>query len=230
MTQEALISLKKRCRGISLGIFAGDFGDFRGNMQSAAEWGCNVLHFDVMDGVFVPQMTGGPGFVNALKGEMILDVHLMVQRPAEHVASYVDAGADIVTIHAESEEPIIALKAIRAAADKASRPVVAGISIMPGTAVEDIQVLLDLKPDLILVLALDPRSSDPADVTNACARLHKIKALTADFEPILAFDGGVTLDTIAEIASSSAQLVVSGSAVLKAANPSKAFSSMQGVF
>lgn len=229
MTQEALISLKQRCRGISLGIFAGDFGNLRSNTKAATEWGCNVFHFDVMDGIFVPQMTGGPGFVKALQGEMILDVHLMVLRPADHVASYVDAGADIVTIHAESEEPVAALRAIRAAAESAGRPVVAGISLMPGTAIEDIKDLLDLKPDLILVLALDPRTRDPADVKTACARLKKIKALTADFSPILAFDGGVTLDTIAEIANASADLVVSGSAVLKAANPSEAFSAMRDV-
>ncbi|MFK5978730.1 MAG: hypothetical protein QM488_07575 [Rhizobiaceae bacterium] len=227
MTHEAHLSLKQSCRGISLGIFAGDFGNFRSNMQSAAKWGCNVLHFDVMDGLFVPQMTGGPGFVKALKGEMILDVHLMVQKPLVHIASYVEAGADIVTIHAESEEPVAAFKAIRTAAEKSGRPVMAGISLMPGTSIENIKELFDLKPDLILVLALDPRTSDSTDVTKACVRLQEIRTLTAEFSPILAFDGGVTLDTIAEISSSSAELVVSGSAVLKSANPSEAFRLMQ---
>jgi ribulose-phosphate 3-epimerase len=220
--------LKARARGISLGLFAADPGDLRSAARDAAAWGCGILHFDVMDGVFVPAMTGGPGFVKALDVGLLRDVHLMVEAPARHVESYVGAGADMITVHAEAAGAADAIAAIRTAVDAAGRPVLAGLGLMPGTSLEQASDLLDLKPDLILVLSLDPRTKAPPDVTVACARLKALRERLGPQGPVLAFDGGVTLESINEISRCRPDMVVSGSAVLGAQNPARAFEAMAG--
>ncbi len=212
-------NLKSRAKGISLGLFAADLGNLRRAAQNVAEWDCDILHFDIMDGVFVPQMIGGPGFVAAMDLGLLRDVHLMVQNPAAHVESYIKAGADMITVHAESENAADAIKIIQAS----ERPIMAGLALMPGTTLDDAAPLLALNPDMILVLSLDPRGT-PADITTACARLTELRETAPD--AMLAFDGGVTLDSITEIAACAPDMVVSGSAVLGAKKPKRAFAAM----
>ena len=222
----AISALKNRARGLSLGIFAADLGALRQGARDVVDWGGDILHFDIMDGVFVPGMIGGPGFVKALDTGTMRDVHMMVARPSQHVASYVAAGADIVTVHAEAPDAAEALALIRAEAEAAGRPVLAGLGLMPGTSLEDAAPLLALAPDLILVLSLDPRGSAGPNIPAACARLHALRARTAGFAPVLAFDGGVTLDSISEIRAARPDMIVSGSAVFKANDPADAFRRM----
>jgi len=216
-------SLKAKAHGISLGLFAADPGNLRASAKMAAGWGCVILHFDVMDGVFVPGMTAGPGFVGATDVGLLRDVHLMVEHPERHVSSYVKAGADIITVHAEADGASEAIAAIRAAANTANRPVLAGLGLMPGTPVSDV---LNMKPDLILVLSLDPRTKSPPDIKTACARVADLRAMYGPQGPVLAFDGGVTLDSIGEIAACQPDMIVSGSAVLGAPDPQAAYQAM----
>ncbi|MEM6461992.1 MAG: ribulose phosphate epimerase [Pseudomonadota bacterium] len=230
MTGNAIDTLKRRCRGICLGIFAGDPGNLRGNAEAAAGWGCDILHFDVMDGIFVPQISAGPAFVKALAGSMIRDVHLMVQRPSEQVAGFVAAGADIVTVQAESEGATQALRRIRSAAQDAQRPVLAGVCLLPDTSLAEAAELLTMEPDLVLVAALDPRGKQPPDVRRACARVVELRQRFDENGPLIQFDGGVTAETIAEIASAAPDMVVSGSAVMRAEDPAAAFRRMKDAF
>ena len=215
--------LKSRARGLSIGLFAADLGNLRRAAQNIAEWDCRILHFDVMDGVFVPQMIGGPGFVAATDIGVLSDVHLMVQNPVDHIDSYVKAGADIITVHAESDNAAEAIAQIKAAEKTACRPVLAGLALMPGTSLESAAPLLALAPDMILVLSLDPRGT-PADITAACQRLTELRSLAPD--AVLAFDGGVTKDSIEEIAACGPDMVVSGSAVLGVKKPKRAYEAM----
>lgn len=216
--------LKSKCQGISLGMFAADLGDLRSAAVDVTEWGCNILHFDIMDGVFVPAMIGGPAMVAALDTAALRDVHLMIENPADHVASYVKAGADIIVVHGESNDAGKAIENIRAAAKEAGRPVLAGLGLMPGTDLADVADLLGMKPDMILVLSLDPRTKNPPDITQACARLNELRQMAPD--AVLAFDGGVTQNSINEIAAANPDMVVSGSAVLGAKNPKMAYAEM----
>jgi ribulose-phosphate 3-epimerase len=222
-TRDDLIS---RARGISLGILAADLGDLRHAAQNAAGWGCEILHFDVMDGVFVPQMFGGPSVVAALDVGLLRDVHLMVQNPAQHVDSYIKAGADMITVHAEANDAAKALDAIRAAATAAGRPVLAGVALMPGTSDAQARDVLALAPDMLLILSLDPRDASAPDIARACARLSALKTAAGPTGPVMAFDGGVTMESIAEIARSGADIIVSGSAILRAPDPEQAFNQM----
>ncbi len=217
-------TLKSRATGISLGVFAADAGNLRSAAKTAMGWGCDILHFDIMDGVFVPAMIGGPAFVKALNTGALRDVHLMVENPADHVASYVKAGADIIVVHAESNDPAAAINKIRAAARDADRTVIAGLAFMPDTPLDEVSDLLGLNPEMILVLSLDPRTKNPPDITKACARVAELRTLAP--EALLAFDGGVTLDSITEIRACKPDMIVSGSAVLGAKNPERAFAQM----
>jgi len=215
-------SLKSRARGISLGLYAADLGDLRGAARKAADWGCGILHYDVMDGVFVPGMTAGPGVVAATDIGLLRDVHLMVQDPGAHVGSYIKSGADMICVHAESDNAGAAIAAIKAA----DRPVLAGLALMPGTTLDVAGPLLDLNPDMILVLSLDPRTKTPPDITAACARLRDLRARFGPDGPVLAFDGGVTMDSLDEIANCAPDMIVSGSAVFGAPDPKTAFAVM----
>ncbi len=223
MKDSAAESLRRRCFGVSAGIFAADAGKLREAALAVASWGGTILHFDVIDGVFAPAITGGPGFVKALATGLARDVHLMVDRPSRHVAAFADAGADVITIHAEADDAADALKLVRSAADRLQRPILVGLGLMPGTSVESAAPLLALKPDLILVLSLDPRSGTPVDIAGACKKLNELANRTAAWAPLLEFDGGVTAATIAAVGACRPDMVVSGSAIFAAPDPAQAF-------
>ena len=215
--------LKTKARGLSIGLFGADLGNLRRAAQNIAEWDCNILHFDVMDGVFVPEMIGGPGFVAATDIGMLIDVHLMVQNPVDHVDSYINAGADIITVHAESNNAAEAIVRIKAAEKTACRPVLAGLALMPDTTLNEAAPLLALKPDIILVLSFDPRGA-PVDIPTACQRLTDLRALAPD--AVLSFEGGVTKETIDEIAACGPDMMVSSNAILDVKKPKRAYDAM----
>ena len=215
--------LKQRCRGISAGIYAAPLGALADSTRKLADWGGQLVHFDVMDGVFVPQMTAGPDFVAALDTALVRDVHLMVARPEEQVLPFAKAGADIITIHAEAPGAAEALAAIRKAAAELDRPILAGLALMPGTPIESIVPLLDPVPDVILILALDPREKAPPRVADAAVRAQAIKQMVAPARPLIAIDGGITEKSIAEAAAAAPDIIVSGSAIFRASDPAATF-------
>jgi ribulose-phosphate 3-epimerase len=188
------------------------------------------LHFDVMDGVFVPAITGGPLFVKALATGMARDVHLMVDKPSRHAATFAEAGADIITVHAEADDAAEALTSVRSSSYQMRRPIVAGLALMPDTSVETAAPLLALEPDLILVLALDPRSGTAPDIARACEKLAALAERTAGWAPLLAFDGGVTAATIGAVSLSRPDIVVSGGAIFAAPDPAQAFRHLASAF
>ena len=216
-------ALKRRARGISLGLYAGDPGALADTARAAREWGAEIFHFDEMDGHFAPPFLGGAPLVAAVRKalpEAFLDVHLMHARPAAQAGAYLAAGADLISVHAEAEGAAEALSAIA----QSGRPVLAGLALAPQT--EPDPALL-ARADLLLVLALDPRSMSKPDISAACARLMALRGGTDRTDPpLLAFDGAVTAETIDEIAAARPDLIVSGSAIMKAADPAGAFASM----
>ncbi|MBU1175452.1 MAG: ribulose phosphate epimerase [Alphaproteobacteria bacterium] len=228
MPAPSVQSLKERCRGISAGIFAAPCGALADSTRRLADWGGQLIHFDVMDGVFVPQITAGPDFVKALGDGMVRDVHLMVECPDRHVAAFAEAGADIISVHVEAPGAARALAAIRAASAELGRPILAGLAIMPDTPLADLVPLLNPAPDLMLVLALDPRRKAPPCVGEAAARARAIREMAAPARPLVAIDGGITEQSIAEAMCASPDFAVSGSAIFRAAAPEAAFRRLAG--
>ena len=215
--------LRERARGISLGLYAGDLAALGETARRARAWGAEILHFDEMDGNFAPPFLGGAPLVDAVRRavpEAFLDVHLMHTRPTSQVPAYLGAGADLISVHAEAEGAAEALAAIRAA----ERPVLSGLALAPGS--EPDPALLTMA-DVVLVLSLDPREMSRPDIAAACRRLVALRrSITAGNPPLFAFDGGVTLATIEEIAAARPDMIVSGSAIMKADDPRAAFGRM----
>jgi ribulose-phosphate 3-epimerase len=180
-------------------------------IRSRAHW----AHIDVMDGAFCPQLTVGPSFVRAVASTGIpVDAHLLVAEPLRFLAQVVDAGAEIVTVHAESgRHPHRAMQELTQLS-AGVRPVIRGYAINPGTPVQAIEPVLDLV-DLVLVLAVNPGWSGQAPAANTARRIAAAREITsAAGHPILVgVDGGVSLANAAEVASWGADIVVSGSAI-----------------
>ena len=222
----SIAALKIRARGISLGLYAGDVGALDTTARSARTTGADILHFDEMDGHFVPGFLGGPPLIAAVRKAVptaFLDVHLMHASPLSQVAAYVKAGADLLSVHAEADGAAHALEAIR----NAARPVLAGLALMPGSE-PDPELLA--RADLVLILSLDPRIGSKPDISAACTTLRALRKSTNQTKPLLAFDGGVTLDVIDQIAAARPDMIVSGSAVMKHENPAGAFEQMRAAW
>jgi ribulose-phosphate 3-epimerase len=175
----------------------------------------HFAHVDVMDGSFCPQLTVGPAFVAAVASTGVpVDAHLMVDEPARILPAVVQAGAAIVTVHAEaSRHPHRTLHELTELAASV-RPVIRGYAINPGTPVQVIEPVLDLI-DLVLVLAVNPGWSGQAPAANTPRRIAAARQLTlaADHPILIGVDGGLTLRNATEVASWGADLVVSGSAI-----------------
>jgi ribulose-phosphate 3-epimerase len=179
--------------------------------------GVPCVHFDVMDGRFTPTLTFGPPIVAAVRTSLLKDVHLMIEDPLATVAEYVAAGADVVTIHAEStRHPHRVLQALGQMknANDPSRGIVRGLALNPGTPLEVLDPLLD-DCELVLLLAVNPGWGGQKFIPSTSARAHRVRHLieARDREVLLCVDGGVKRDNVAAIAELGADLIVTGSAV-----------------
>jgi ribulose-phosphate 3-epimerase len=214
---KALEALKSITPTISAGIISADLLNLGSQIAALEQAGIRMLHIDVMDGYFVPQMTVGPPFIKALKTSLLKDAHLMIQDPLTKVADYVAAGADLITVHLESDVHIHrVLQEIRIAASAASRDVVCGIALNPGTPLEALQPLMD-DVDLVLLLAINPGWGGQKLLPACRIRLLRLKEMiAASGRTILtAVDGGITRGNIDEIGKWGADLVISGSAIFE---------------
>ena len=202
---------------ISAGILSADLMHLSSELALLEGTGIKAVHFDVMDGRFVPMMTTGPVFIRAVKTSLLKDVHLMIQDPQVKVKDYVDAGADIVTVHVESCKDIRPLLRELGTMENKNDPdrgLIRGVALNPGTPVKVIEPLLD-DVEMIVVLAVDPAVRGQTFMDSTGSRFAQVKEMVsaAHKETLLCIDGGVKRDNIAAIAPMGADLVVSGSAL-----------------
>jgi len=200
-----------------------DFTNIKQECDRLADAGAQAIHLDVMDGVFVPNMTYGIPIVEAFRKstDMFLDVHLMVSNPEFWVGPMADAGADSFTFHVEAtKDPKSLIASIRSA----SRPMKVGVSIKPGTPIESI---LDFAGDcdILLVMTVEPGFGGQSFMPEMMSKVQKLRELfpTKDIE----VDGGLKATTIDEAATAGANMIVAGSAVFKAADRSKAIAELR---
>lgn len=188
-----------------------DFGNLAAEVEKLEDAGVAALHLDVMDGVFVPNFTYGMTIVSALRGltDMILDVHLMMVNPEKYVDAFVDAGSDIVTIHAEAvEDAVPVLNRIR---DKGGA---AGIAVNPDTPTADITGAV-AHSDLALVMSVNAGFGGQSFIEPVLTKLGEIRDLPGGDNVVLEMDGGINKSTIAKCTAAGCQLCVAGSAVFK---------------
>jgi len=211
-------ALRVLCPTVSVGLLTADLLALGSELKVLEDAGVRIAHVDVMDGCFTPMMTVGPPFVKALRTPLLKDVHLMIREPLDKVGDYVAAGADIITVHQEStihvHRVLQALGQVRHAGD-ASRRIVRGIALNPGTPVSVLEPLLP-EVEMVVLLAVNPGWGGQAFIQGTFGRLRQVRQLAASAgrdDLVVCVDGGVTRANAAEIAGAGADLLVTGSAV-----------------
>ena len=187
-----------------------DYGNLEREIHRFEDAGVKGLHLDVMDGNFVPNLSFGFPVIEAVRRltDMPLDVHLMISNPENYVTRYVEAGADIVTVHAEVlDDPRPVLEEIR------NLGAGAGLAINPPTPVETIKEAIP-HCDLVLVMSVMPGFGGQAFDNSAIAKLQEIRVLAPD-SLTLEVDGGVDKDNIAACVEAGAEFLVVGSAITR---------------
>lgn len=217
MNGTAFARIRAAAPALSVGIATADLARLGEEVELLAGSGVPLLHFDVMDGRFAPILTFGPPLVAAVRTSLLKDVHLMIEDPLATVGEYVAAGADVVTIHAEStRHPHRVLQALGAMknANDPSRGLVRGVGLNPGTPLEALDPLLD-DCELVLLLAVNPGWGGQGFIANTAARAAQVRAKIAASgrDLLLCIDGGVKRDNIGAIAALGADVIVTGSAV-----------------
>ena len=201
---------------ISPSILSADFSQLGSEIKRLEEGGADMIHVDVMDGHFVPNLTIGPPVIKALRKHcsLIFDVHLMISPVHNYIEAYADAGADIITIHPEStdnlEKSIIRIK-------KLNKKV--GVSLNPETKIDMIRNFLN-QIDLVLVMSVNPGFGGQKFMPEVLQKIKDLKKiqqvqkLNFDIE----IDGGINFDNCEEVINAGANILVSGTTIFKSNN------------
>lgn len=222
---EHVLGLKATGPHISVGMLTADLGNLNGELALLEREDVGIVHVDVMDAHFCPGLTVGAPVIKAMKTSMLKDVHAMIEDPLAEFPAFIAAGADIITVHAESTRHIHrALQALAGieSANHPGRAVMRGIGLNPGTPLEVVQPLLD-DVEYILLLAVNPGWSGqrfiPATEGRLAAARQMIEA--GGKEILLGVDGGITRENIAGVAAMGPDVIVTGSAVFDGKSPAE---------
>jgi ribulose-phosphate 3-epimerase len=196
---------------IAPSILSADFGRLTEEIEAVEKAGADLIHIDVMDGHFVPNITIGPLIVKAVKkvAKTPLDVHLMIANPGQYIDSFADAGADWITVHVESgPHPHRLVGQIRA---RGCRP---GVVLNPATPLSTLDYLLD-EVDLVMLMSVNPGFDGQKFIASSLKKIAALRETAKERRQTLDIevDGGVAPATIAAIAAAGANIFVAGSAV-----------------
>ena len=205
-------------------VLSADFSELSRDIRSlegSADW----VHIDVMDGVYVPNISFGTPVVKAIKKctDMPLDVHLMITDPGRYTDSFVDAGADMIVVHAE------ACTHIHRVIDRIkARGICAGVAINPGTSVNDIEEILPYV-DMVLLMTVNPGFGGQSYIETMTSKISRTRTLldSMGLDVHLQVDGGIGPDNIGRIFKAGANAIVAGSSVFSGGDPSKAIAEMR---
>lgn len=202
---------------IAPSILSADFAHLAEQIQAVERAGASLLHVDVMDGRFVPNITIGLPVVKAISRatRLPIDAHLMIVEPGQYAEQFVKAGAQMVSIHIEADNHAHrTLSAIRAAGGQA------GIAINPATSLSAIEEVLKFA-DYVLLMSVNPGFGGQKFIPESLEKLRRLRRMIDErgLKTRIEIDGGIDADNIAEVAAAGAEIIVSGSAIFGAKDP-----------
>lgn len=205
---------------IAPSILSADFTRLSEEIEDVVRAGCDLIHVDVMDGHFVPNLTIGPPVIRWIREvtKLPLDVHLMIEEPMRSLKEFRDAGADWITVHVEACKDVKkTLETVRSLGAKA------GLSLRPKTDVNMLAPYLGLV-DLILVMTVEPGFGGQEFMPEM---LEKVRALKKNFSGLISVDGGISSKTIRQARQAGADVFVAGSAIFKEQDRTKIISELR---
>jgi ribulose-phosphate 3-epimerase len=207
-------------RRVAPSILSADFSRLGAQVAEVMDAGARLIHVDVMDGHFVPPITIGPLIAAAIADQVhdaggALDVHLMIERPADQVTEFARAGADAITIHQEADP-----HAYRTLTAISEAGCLAGIALNPGTPPAAVVALAE-RADHLLCMTVNPGWGGQSFIPSSAAKVASLRELAP--QTAIEVDGGIDATTVAEVASAGARLYVAGSAVFGQDDPAEAY-------
>ncbi len=209
---------------IAPSILSADFSRLGEEIRAVKAGGAALVHVDVMDGHFVPNITVGPPVVASLRKatDLLLDCHLMIENPEAYIPAFVEAGADMISVHREACVHLDStLRLLR------SSGVEAGVVINPATPVESLSEVLDLV-DYVLVMSVNPGFGGQAFIPRSLEKIRRLAQMRT--ERSLGFrlevDGGISLDNVQEVVRAGATMIVAGSSIFHSGDPRQAVEQM----
>ncbi len=195
-------------------ILSADFSNLKDDILKLQKGGADYLHLDVMDGIFVPNITfGAPVIKNIRKvTEIPFDVHLMIDKPERYIKDFVDAGADIITVHQEATTHLHrTIEMIK------SHGIKAGVALNPATPLKTIEYVLDYL-DLILIMTVNPGFGGQKFINSVKRKIKRIKDMVVErnLNVLIEVDGGIKLDNFREIVDCGVDIIVVGSGIFEA--------------
>ncbi len=194
-----------------------DFAHLEREIKKIENGGADLLHLDIMDGNFVPNISFGPRIVESIKSitSLPLEVHLMVEKPENHIKSFINAGGDIIIVHYETSKHLDRLiQTINEAGVKS------GIALNPATTLSVIEYLIN-KIDILLLMTVNPGFGGQKFIPEMIAKIEKARKIIDNQKKSisLAVDGGINLDNISQVVKAGAEIIVVGQIISKSSNP-----------
>lgn len=201
---------------IAPSILSADFANLLDDIKKVEEAGVELLHIDIMDGHYVPNISFGPVVLKSLHGKTNIpfDVHLMIENPDNYIEEFVKCGADIITIHAETTTHIH-----RTIQNIKSFGVKAAVSLNPGTSLSVLEEVLS-ELDMVLLMSVNPGFGGQSFIDSTLDKIKRLKSMidAKGLSIDIQVDGGVKLDNAAEIVEAGANVLVAGSAIFNTEN------------
>jgi ribulose-phosphate 3-epimerase len=196
-----------------------DFAHLERELKKIENGGADLLHLDIMDGNFVPNISFGPRIVESIKSitSLPLEVHLMVEKPENHIKSFIDAGGDIIIVHYETSNHLDRL--IQNINDDGVK---SGIALNPATTLSVIEHLIN-KIDVLLLMTVNPGFGGQKFIPEMISKIEKARKIIDNQKKSisLAVDGGINLDNISQVVKAGAETIVAGQIITKSVNPEK---------
>ncbi len=196
---------------LSPSILSADFGSLLSQVREAEAAGADWLHVDIMDGHFVPNLSIGPPVLESLKGKvrLPLDVHLMIERPADYIRTFASAGAAYLTVHPEADPHLH--RTVQAIREAGMKP---GVALNPSTPLGAVECVLD-DIDLLLIMTVNPGFGGQKFIRSMVPKIRQAAALIGDRDIVLEVDGGIGPETAPLAVEAGARALVAGNAVFR---------------